>query len=93
MHRASCLPMQLNWKFDQIFIFLVYVSLYLLVFVGSYKQTTIQYIWTQNSLLFFLMFVKFQGEITPYSVAVFEILLTFQIFFCLFGAKCYGIVR
>ena len=29
------------------------------------------------------MFVKFQAEITPYS-AVFEILLTYQIFFCLF---------
>ena len=80
--RISSFPLQLDWTFHQIFIFSVSVFLYLFVFVGSYKQTTIRYIWTQNSPSFFLVFVNFKKKLLPYS-AVWN-LLTNQIFFCFF---------
>ena len=42
--------------------------------------------------LLFLMFVKFQVLITPYS-AVLEICRHIRFSFACFGAKCYGTVR
>ena len=75
----------------QIFIFLVSVCLYLLVFVGSYKQTTIWLIRTQNSPSFFLMFVKFQVEITSYS-AVSEICWHIRVSFARNATEWYNSV-
>ena len=64
------------------------ILFFLLVYVDSCKQTTVRQIWTQNSLLFFLMFVS----ILSINYSSFEICRHTRFSFACYGAKWYGTV-